>query len=457
MAANLPASESPPSGGNKFRHNTNCTVKHSKDIIVLVHQNPFIIHSSLAVYSAKTGDELVNLPWPAKDFSLAGIQNNRALVLDQSDRRALFINILNGEIIDTYTADSLNKEFNLKNEKWDVRFDCNPSRAQFLICSRVTAGYKLMSYNPDNDSEKPVELQKGGSKDGWTYTDIGRNLVLVDGVLVTNCRKELGDGSVPIDMYEDVSVKCHEVAAYGLASRTRHSVLMMAAIADDVSTPLLSELSFRWFDPPGGNIGMDAASARYGDQWDPEKRSVFMISDSKMAILMEWPGIRVIDIDTNARDVAEEEAEQVWEVAETKRIAREREMEEKRKLKEERKEKRSKRDEEELLKRKALEEQFLGKEVTVTGIISEWRYTYGFAKSKGTANRLGRVFLHNSDVAPADRRLLKKGTQLEYQIGEGREPGTYRAAAVKVLPRVPKEEGAKGKKRGLAHLDQVDD
>jgi len=245
------------------------------------------------------------------------------------------------------------------------------------------------------------------------------------------------------------------VAAYGLASRTRHSVLMMAAIAEDVSTPLLSELSFRWFDPPSGSTAAD--SSRYGDQWDPEKRSVFMISDSKMGILMEWPGIRIIDFDTNAKDVAEEDAEQVWEVEEAKRVAKEREMEEKRKLKEERKEKRRKKDEEELLKRKALEDQFLGKDVTVTGSVNEWRYTYGFVKSKGAANRLGRVFLHKNDVAPADRRLLKKGTQLEYQIGEGRDPGTYRAANIKVLPRVPKEEGAKGKKRGVAHLDQVDD
>ena len=84
----------------------------------------------------------MNLPWPGKDFSLAGLQNNRGLVLDQTNRRALFVNILSGEIIDTYTAtaDSLNKEFYLKNEKWDVLFDCNPVRAQFLICSRLTAG-----------------------------------------------------------------------------------------------------------------------------------------------------------------------------------------------------------------------------------------------------------------------------------------------------------------------------
>jgi len=278
--------------------------------------------------------------------------------------------------------------------------------------------------------------------------------VLVNGILVTNCKKELGDGSAPIDMYEDLSVKCHEIAAYGLASRTRHSVLMMAAIADEVSTPLLSELSLRWFDPPAMESG--DWNSKY-DQWDPEKRSVFMLSDTKMAVLMEWPGIRIIDIDTTPRAVAEGESWQVYEVAEAKRIAKEREMEEKRKQSEERDQKRRKRDEEELVKRKALEEQFMGEDVVVTGNIIEWRYTYGFAKSKGAANRLGRVFLHKNDVSATERRMLKKGAQLEYQIGEGREPGTYRAKNIKVVPRTPKEEGAKGKKRGVANLDEIDD
>merc|ERR1719319_1876263 len=151
------------------------------------------------------------------------------------------------------------------------------------------------------------------------------------------------------------------------------------------------------------------------DQWDPEKRSVFMLSDTKMAVLMEWPGIRIIDIDTTPRAVAEGESWQGYEVAE-----------EKRKQNEERDQKRRKRDEEELVKRKALEEQFMGEDVVVTGNIIEWRYTYGFAKSKGAANRLGRVFLHKNDVSATERRMLKKGAQLEYQIGEGREPGTYR-------------------------------
>merc|ERR1719469_101387 len=106
-----------------------------------------------------------------------------------------------------------------------------------------------MRYNVESETDLPIQLEKGGGKDGWTYTGIGRNLVLVDGLLITNCKKELGDDSDPTDMYGELSVKCHEIAAYGLTSRTRHSVLMMAAFADEVSTPLLSELSLRWFDP----------------------------------------------------------------------------------------------------------------------------------------------------------------------------------------------------------------
>ena len=78
----------------------------------------------------------------------------------------------------------------------------------------------------------------------------------------------------------------------------------MATSKEEAAQSLLNELSLRWFDPPGPNEGQNAL-------WDPEKRSIFAISDTMVAVMMETKTVRIINLDTDPKTVAEIESEQV--------------------------------------------------------------------------------------------------------------------------------------------------
>ena len=84
-----------------------------------------------------------------------------------------------------------------------------------------------------------------------------------------------------------------------------------------------------------------------------------------------------------------------------------------------------------------LEKEFVDTGAAVQGSVVDWRGTYGFAKNRGRAALLGKVFFHLNEVTnqPDRKKYLNKGTRLEYTLERGREEGTYRAVKVRILPK----------------------
>ena len=79
------------------------------------------------------------------DLCLAGVQNNRALLADITERRAIFVSLDTGKFIYTFTAESLNLHFGLDGHKWEVKFDSNEARKQFLVNNRSLSAYKVLT------------------------------------------------------------------------------------------------------------------------------------------------------------------------------------------------------------------------------------------------------------------------------------------------------------------------
>merc|ERR1740128_389614 len=86
--------------------------------------------------------------------------------------------------------------------------------------------------------------------------------------------------------------------------------------------------------------------------------------------------------------------------------------------------------------KKEVEERIVGKQLRVKGKVEQWKGTYGFIRSKGKAGKLGRIFFHRSSVIGHEtRRFFKTGTELEYEVINGKHPGTFQAMQINVLPR----------------------
>ena len=102
-----------------------------------------------------------------------------------------------------------------------------------------------MSYTTENETDPPVELYKGVGGDNGEYC--GRNQCLVNGLIFSNCRRELSDGTAPIDMYEDLAIKCHEVSAYGLKSKSKLSLLVSLSVGRDIERGDTNHLGSRFY------------------------------------------------------------------------------------------------------------------------------------------------------------------------------------------------------------------
>ena len=78
------------------------------------------------------------------------------------------------------------------------------------------------------------------------------------------------------------------------------------------------------------------------------------------------------------------------------------------------------------------------------GSVVDWRGTFGFAKNRGKAGGMGKVFFHLNEVTnkPDRKRFLNKGTKLEYTLERGRDEGTYKAVKVMIMPKGGEGEGA---------------
>jgi len=127
----------------------------------------------------------------------------------------------------------------------------------------------------------------------------------------------------------------------------------------------------------------------------------------------------------------------VEEVSANEIKEKQRELEVARRLRHQQEAERKKQDKKEkmALERKVAEEMYLNKDTALLGKVDQWRGTYGFIRSKGVARKLGRVFFHRSNVVGHEqRRYFRNGTELLYKLVNGRDPGTYKAVEVTLVP-----------------------
>merc|ERR1711976_471102 len=54
----------------------------------------------------------------------------------------------------------------------------------------------------------------------------------------------------------------------------------------------------------------------------------------------------------------------------------------------------------------------------LTGVVVEWKGTYGFMRSEGQAKQLGKIFFHLNDVQNKQsmKKSLKKGQKVEFKV-----------------------------------------
>jgi len=281
-----------------LRHSTLSFVYHTSSGVLLVHQSPFSVLSTLSLYSISTGEMLLNMCWNEDVSLLSSTSNTRALLRSSTTSTIMLFSLLSGEVVQTWQEAELNTELGLSGgTMWSGVFDSCQSVNQFVLHTHTLSGYRLVEFNPENEMVRPRSLLSGHIVEG--IDGLGPNMCLARGVIFTNTRREMarvegGVGGI---------VRCHQVSGYSLAQRAKHSILCMGADRRIEGDTVLNQVSRKWWDEP---------STRAEGSWDPEKRPVFMASENKVGVMLEvGTVVRMMDMGLSARCVGEREVEQL--------------------------------------------------------------------------------------------------------------------------------------------------
>jgi len=283
------------------RHSTLSSISHTTSGVLLVHQSPFSVFTSLSLYSINTGELLLNICWN-EDITFLSSTTTRALIRSSTASTVMLFSLLSGEVVQTWQEAELNTELSLPvGTTWSAVFDSSQNINQFVLHTHTLSGYKVVEFNNENEMVRPRSILTGHMVEG--IDGLGPNVCFLRGVMFTNTRKEMvkveggvgGGGGV---------VRCHQVAGYSLSQRAKHSIVCMGADSRLEGDTVLNQVSRRWWDEPG---------TRAEGSWDPEKRPIFMVSENKAGVMLEiGTAVRVIDMGLSARWVGEREVEQLW-------------------------------------------------------------------------------------------------------------------------------------------------
>lgn len=401
-------------------------VFHSQNRVVVSLQNPYEKRTTvMAVYCAATGEKFLHLKWPDEELSLIGFKDNLGLLINHTASKIILLNTECGEPVLSLHISELNKG-SVSYGSWVGLFDSSPNISQFVLLRSDNSEFQLFKYDPSKEMDKPVMIQSGHIPDKMLLTqDVLNCALLKDGSLYFNKRSPvmMADDCL-VEMNNDIN--SHEIGCYNFYNHTYMPIIFMYNHTVESSDLKYSEVSLQL---------RDSLSPQ---KWFPVRRPLFCVDDVRLAqiddVLIHThklaPRIKVVSFE---RDEVECVAHEVWQEQERQKAieAMKVKMEEQ-KLENERKQKevaaRNRQNKQEAL------HNIVGKEVSIEGVVFDWRGTYGFIKSDGIAASLGRIFFHRSNVRTSNKNQnFNMGTRLKYTISPGRDPGSFQAFNIEIL------------------------
>jgi len=293
-----------------LRHSTLVSISHSSSGVLLVHQSPFSVLTTLSLYSISSGEMLLSICWNEDISLLSCSTTSRALLRSMTNSTLMLFSLQSGEVVQSWQEAELNTELGLAgSSSWSAVFDSCQHSNQLLLHTHTLSGYKLVEFNQENEMVRPRTVLTGHMVEG--IDGLGPNVCLLKGVVFTNTRREM----VRVEGGGGGLVRCHQVSGYSLGQRAKHSVLCMGVDKRVEGDSVLNQVSRMWWDEPG---------TRAEGSWDPERRPLFMMGGNKIGVLLEvGTAVRMMDMGQSARWVGEQEVKQLWE--EKKRLESEKE------------------------------------------------------------------------------------------------------------------------------------
>lgn len=401
-------------------------VFHSQNRVVVSLQNPYKTRTTvMAVYCATTGEKYLDLNWPDEDLSLVGFKDNLALLINHTASKIILLNTECGEPVLSLDISELNK-CSASYGSWVGLFDSSPSISQFVLLRSDNSEFQLFKYDPSKEMSKPVMIKNGQIADKMLLSqDVLNCALLKDGSLYFNKKSlVLMADDCPVDFNNEI--KSHEIGCYNFVNQTYMPIIFMYNHSMESSDLKYSEVSLQFRDTL-----LPAKSF-------PERRPLFCVDDLRLAQIDDalrftdkfGPRVKVVSFEKDEVECVAHEVKQ--EDQKEQAIERMKVKMEEQKLENERKQK-------EVAARNRQEKQealhtIVGKEVSVEGVVFDWRGTYGFIKSEGIAGSLGRIFFHRSNVRTSNKKLnVNSGTRLKYTINPGRDPGSFQAFNIEIL------------------------
>ena len=273
-------------GGDNLRPSRSAThafVSHNNSQLVLLHQSPYCLQTTLSVHCLQTGETHLSVPFNDSLSMLSACCPTRVLLKSQKKCILLF-SLLSGEVIHHWNEADLNRTLNIaEDSKWKAVFDSSSSKPQLCLFTGTMSGFSLIQFDPNNEMERPKTSVMGSIAEG--VTGLGTSARLMNGNLFTNTNQEwLGmSGGV---------VKGHLIACFSLVKKNKFNVLSMSQSSSQSEEPILNVMNRHWVDECSGLL------------WDPEKRPLFAMSKSKFGILLEQGGVcRTIDLGLSSLEI----------------------------------------------------------------------------------------------------------------------------------------------------------
>jgi len=351
-------------------------ISHSTSGLLVLHQSPYAALTRLNVYSLKTGETLLSVPFHEDVSLLHSNCPTRVLLRSHQTKCVLLFSLQSGEVVFHWKETDLNKNFGVHQESiWSAMFDNTFSSPQLCLYTNTLSGFSLNSFDPQNEMVRPTLTSSGSVPEG--VSGLGP-CCLMSGHLVTNTSTEL------LGLNSSL-VKCHQVASYNLNKKSKHNMISMG-VSGDLDEPFLNVIDQHLLDD------------RSGSSWDPERRPVFAISRTKFGILLETGNLfRVLDLSLSPSEIITKEIYGDDEEINEANV-----------------------DKYEEIRRRKLEisKELSDRREALIGTIFDWRGTHGYLRGNGKARQLGKIHFHLNDVQNKQtiKKSLKKGQKVEFSI-----------------------------------------
>ncbi len=473
----------------KSRLSLKLTEIGGKEVFLVCHQSPYKCETSVLFFDAATGDKLPErtLSFPGREVTLEACKGTRAMLRDAQSKDFLFYDIGSAppRLVSAYGCRDVCRDASHDHENprtlecvYEVKFDSDPDRKQFLIFAQNMTSYQLFEYDDDEDyteGEEPEVIASGSTLCYELNWRTLRAASLCSGVLVSGAQREVQLRTHSGDYFtDDCDVDEFAVHAFDLYSC---QVLPVACLLVNPFAAPVDALE-RAAAAKGG-----AAAAPYGalalsDRQFETNHSVALMNDHSRRWFLtnckgahtHWADPRTLLVamphsylavnihagEDPAGGTAEADLGQLAPFAELRR----REEEERRRKEAEAARKAAlkvQREEDKRKRRQRALGKYVDQEVEATGKLVQWNNnSYGFLQPfEQDLRPLGNIFVHISDMtmAPSSRggaggrKTVRRFQRFSFNV-KSQKDGKFRAANVRQIVQQGSSSSPQKKKKG---------